>query len=82
MVVNTETTEVTNQTVVFPRDFKSSKDMEQATREAIDTDVITFVTILDVSHDRGVYAISELDFMAHAVKIADSRYPAGGSKEN
>lgn len=76
MVVDVESAEVSNQTVTFPRSFKTEKEMEAATRFAIDTDKVKFVSIVDVSHDRGVYGISETDFMAHAVRLADSRVVA------
>ncbi len=76
MVVDVDSAEVSNQTVTFPRVFKTEKDLEKAVRYAIDTDKVKFVSIVDVAHDKGVYGISETDFMAHAVRIADNRNSA------
>lgn len=82
MVVDVESAEVSNQTVTFPRIFKTDKDLENATRFAIDTEKVKFVSIVDVSHDKGVYGISETDFMAHAVRLADNRNSAKNSESD
>lgn len=66
LVINIETAEPFNKSIILSGTFKDKKAVEKAAKKVIDTDTEKCVTVVDYKETETLYGMTEQKFIEHA----------------
>ena len=69
MCCDTDTAEVTNIEREIPRTYKDDNKLLKVVKEAIETDTLKVVTVVDKTVVSKLYGMSEIDFLKNAIEL-------------